>query len=55
MAGVGFLEDKVLNPDATTVALVQETALWRQLKNGTGGDLKKRMLEDLRECGWNVR
>jgi hypothetical protein len=55
LAGVGFLEDNVLNPDKNTAALVQSTALWRQLKNAKEGDLKKRMLQDLRECGWNVR
>lgn len=55
MAGVGFLEDNGLNPDGESAALVQSTALWRQLKNGKDGDLKQMMLEDLRKCGWNVR
>lgn len=53
MANVGFLEDN-LNPDKKTAALVQETALWRQLMNGKGGDLKGKMLKNLRKCGWNV-
>lgn len=55
MAGVGFLEDNGLNPDGKSAALVQSTALWRQLKNGKDGDLKQMMLENLRKCGWNVR
>lgn len=55
LAGVGFLEDNALNPDKVTAALVQDTALWRQLKNGKDGDVKGRMLEELRKCGWNVR